>query len=188
MVCLNENITFNKLKLKNNLIKEITNEFDSNFYFQGLEIDEKTKSEITFHNVNNIKEIIRKSIKKLFENDNFIYINMDDNLCVHKFKKGKRDGYFCCKKITKNGDKKQYVCTMHNKNHVPSKRNKNSKNSKIFENSRNINETIIKLHNKKIIKRKMKLKNKKIKINVYGEINFNNIIKRLSQEIYNEFP
>lgn len=192
MVCLNEVISFKKLNLRNNLTNELNDELQRNFYlsdFPQLKLESDIKSELTIKIIDNIKKIIKNKMNDLFSNDNFIFINMDDNICTHKFKKGKNDGRFCCKKITKYGDKNNYVCTRHNKNHIPKKKNKNLKNSKnsnhckIFENNKNIDNSIMKSDNKKIKKRKMKLKNKKIKINVYGEINFNNIIKRLSQEI-----
>lgn len=47
---------------------------------------------------------------------------MNSNNCTYKHKWGKNDGYFCHNKITCNGDKHNYLCTKHNKNHVPKKR------------------------------------------------------------------
>lgn len=177
MVCLNEHLSFNKNKLKNNLIKELNNSIRLEFQIE-IEKNKLLFEKIYKHNENKIKE--------LFLSNHFLYVNMDNNLCSHMFKKGNKEGYFCQKKITKNGDKDNYVCTKHNKNHNPMKKKK----KKIIKD--NIINIPTKSHDKfillkkpygKIYKNKNKMKNKKIKINVYGEINFNNIIKRLSQEI-----
>lgn len=189
MVCLNRYISFDKIKLKNNLSKELNESI-------------KLEFDIYYYNNEKIKNIFEKiykhindKTKELFENNHFLYINMNDNICSHMYKKGKQEGYFCCKKITKNGNKKESVCTKHNKSHIPKKKlkiknNKNSKNCKIFENDKNIDNSIIKMNiNKnKIIKNRLKnnfskIKKRKFKINIYGEINFNYILKRFSQEI-----
>lgn len=196
MVCLNENITFKKLKLQNNLIKEVTSDVDEKFHLQGLKLDEKLKTEITNKNINNIKKIIEKSIKKLFSSDYFIFLNMDDNLCSHKFKRGKYEGNFCCKKITKRGNKEKYVCTKHNKDRIPEKRIKRdinnttkcineSTNNIVFNISSNYNmnsgfkNRILKDNNKnRIFKKKLK-KNNKIFICNGGLIDFKKIFKNI---------
>lgn len=189
MVCLNPVISFDKLKLQNNLIEKITGDVENNFYLYKLDhlkLDSKIKTEITVDIVKNVNKIIKESIKNSFSNDYFIYVNMDDNLCVHKFKKGNKEGYFCCKKITKNGDKNNYVCTKHNKDHKPKKRkNKNLKISKICENNNkhidlDINKKIVINNNRnRIFKKKLKnnKKNKKIFICNSGLIDFKKIFK-----------
>lgn len=183
MVCLNDTITFKKLTLRDNLIKELVNEVDRKYYLHngpGLEkIDGNTKMNLSMSIISDVNKIIKNRIKELFENNNFIYINMDDNICSHIFKKGKYEGHFCCKKITKNGNKKKYVCTKHNPDHIPVKKKYVYKDSII--------DSAMKLSNKvmlsgkpyrKIFKNKFKKKIKK-KIKVFGEINFKNIIERL---------
>lgn len=175
MVCLNENISFRKIKLRDNLIKKVTEKVNNNFYLNELnklKVDSKIKSELAFSIINNVNKIIKDEIKNLFSSDNFIYVNMDDNICGHKFNKGKREGYYCCKKITRNGDKEKYVCTQHNKNHIPKKKKIKYLNQKI---KTGYDSVIFK--NKKIIKRKIKLKKKKIIVK--GIIDFKDIINKL---------
>lgn len=181
MVCLNKNITFEKLKLQNNLIKNVTSDIENKFYLQGLKIDEKSKLELINNNINNIKKIIEESIKNSFSNDNFIYVNMDKNLCTHKYKKGKNDGNFCCKKITKNGNKSKYVCTKHNPDHIPTKKAKIVKKAKIYNDgiintiTRDDKVILCKKNNKNKVFKK-KLKNKII---VHGIIDFKKIMNKL---------
>lgn len=80
-----------------------------------------------------------KYVKEKITEDHFVYLNMNDNICTHKFRKGKRDGEYCCKKITINGNKTKYVCTKHNKDHFPNKRKiKNVIKSTINDNLHNI--------------------------------------------------
>lgn len=182
MVCLNETISFEKKKLKNTLIDKLNESVKLNF---ELDINKDIIEKIMNNNKNKIEE--------LFSSDYFIDITMNRNICSHKIKKGKMEGYLCCKKITINGSKKNYVCTKHNKDHIP-KRKKNKKDNfinspnyilnksskKIFKKEyiKNIN-----FKNKKVFKNKFRRKNK-IKIQVHGEINFNNIMKKLFQDIY----
>lgn len=189
MVCLNENISFRKIKLRDNLIKKVTEKVNNNFYLDklnNLKIESKIKSDLTISIINNVNIIIKNEIKDLFESDHFIYINMDNNICSHKFNKGKKDGYYCCKKITKNGNRNKYVCTKHNPDHIPKKRAKNAKkeknyNDEIINTILGDNKIILcKKTNKKIFKNRFKNKYKfKNKIKIHGEINFKYIMEKL---------
>ena len=114
---------------------------------------------------------------------------MDSNKCVHKYKKGKKEGMFCCKKITKNGNQKQFVCTKHNPDHIPNKRTIKNKQLNVITNksnkfsSKNIyidkipSELGIKKNNQKIYKKNKNIKSKKIIIK--GIINFKDILDKL---------
>lgn len=183
MVCLNDYISFNKLKLRNNLKKEI------NDHILRLDFDldiEKIKLE-------QINKKLNEKLNDLFSSDNFIYLNTNDNHCIHKFKKGKKEGYFCFKQITKNGDKDNYVCTKHNKNHIPKKRIKNikEKTNEILQNqtfknneNKNNNNFIIKIkNNKNKIFKKNKIKNNKKNKKIFvcngGTINIGYILNML---------
>lgn len=177
MVCMNESITFKKLELKKNLKKEFTK-------MVKLEFDMILNEKI----IEKINNKINKKTNELFESDHFIYINMDDNICTHKFKKGKKEGYFCCKKIRTNleGQKEDYLCVTHSKKHIPKKKNIKKYINSTTKNKINIfNSDILKnkdhdiyfkhIKNKKIMKKKRL--NKKIICN--GIINFKDIINKL---------
>lgn len=90
---------------------------DELYYIDGIKDEKK----------NRIKNNIIKEMKKKFESDNFIYLILHDDHCTFKHTRGQNDGKFCCKKITENGDKKNYLCRTHNKNHIPQKRITNNK-------------------------------------------------------------
>lgn len=119
MVCLNENISFNVKTLKKNLSLELKDIIDT---YDNI-LDKKI--------VSSLKNKIEKKIKELFWNDHFIYLNMNPNLCVHKYKKGNNEGYLCSKKIKTNleGQNKDYLCCLHSKKHIPKKRKEKKKNN-----------------------------------------------------------
>lgn len=178
MVVLNDNICFSMKKLRSYLSSDVRN-----FVCRALEYylnDEK---------INKIAKDTENYIKDKLLDDYFIYLTMDDNLCTYKYRRGKKDGNYCCKKITKNGNKKKFVCTKHNPDHIPTKKAKNAKNAK---NAKIYNDGIIntipgdnkvnlcKKTNKKIFKNRFKNKYKfKNKIKIHGEINFKYIIEKL---------
>lgn len=176
MVCLNKNILFNKLKLRDNLKKEIYNTIKLEL---ELELDKII--------IERINKVIHNRIYELFESDHFIYLNMSNDVCSHKYKKGKMDGNFCHKKITKNGCKKNYVCTKHNKNHIPKQKiNITIKQDYISENNdKHVKIDSIDEHNKLRILKKSKInfKNKKrykkISLGYCSILNLNNILKSL---------
>lgn len=173
---MNEYISFNKLKLKKNI-----NNFINNYIIKlefELDIDK-----IKLEKINNTT---KKAVSDFFGDDHQIYLSMNENHCTYKYKKGKYEGRFCCKQITKNGNKNKYICTKHNKDHVPKKRIKKDVKNTInspFKTTDNINLIGFSKNNnykkdyKKIIKKYRKYK--KNKIIVYGEINFNNILTKL---------
>lgn len=118
MVCLNENISFNVKSLKNSLTFEMQN------FIEGYEHIIKDNNKFIF-----LKNQIKKKIDSLFNFDNFIYVNMNPNLCTFKHKRGKNEGYFCCKQIRTNiiDSKKDFLCCKHSKNHIPKKRKEKKK-------------------------------------------------------------
>lgn len=188
MVCLNESIMFNKKKLTKNIPAEINEmirlEFD---YFIEKKILEKI-----------YKKINEKS-KELFSNNHFLYINMDDSVCTHMYKRGRNEGYLCHKKIRTNlnGETKDYLCTKHSKKHIPKKNNKFSKVNKISKIHKHDNILInkekiedINLKNKenhinknknRIIKKKLRNNKKYRKIFICngGTLNIGNILNKL---------
>lgn len=179
MVCLNENISFNKINLKNNLNNEMIQHIRLNF---ELDLNKDMMEKII--------RSVKNKFNDLFSSNHFIYLNMNNNLCTHMFRKGKKEGYFCCKKINSNGDKHEYVCTKHNKKHIPKKKimkknnnfsnEKNKVNIKIDKSKKDyINVLDVKSNNKRILKNKRKNINKKVKLTIHGEINFKDIMKKL---------
>lgn len=127
MVCLNENISFNIKSLKKNLSLEIQNFMEE---YEYLIKDKK----ITF-----LKEQIHKKINSLFNLDHFIYINMNENHCTYKHKRGRNEGYFCCKKIRSNNPKKVFLCVKHDKDHVPLRRKKKNNKEQKYSNNNDVN-------------------------------------------------
>jgi hypothetical protein len=113
MVCLNEKLPINLAQMKKNIIYELDSIIEHNLYYLD-EIDEEKKTKI--------KNSITKEFKNKINTDLFIYRIMDDNYCTFKHNRGKHDGEFCCRRITINGDKKKYLCRVHNKDHVPNKK------------------------------------------------------------------
>lgn len=184
MVVINETITFNMKLLRNNLstcVKDFISQ-SLNYYLEKNIIEKISKNSGDY-----IKE-------KLME-DYFVNICMDRKICSHKFRKGKNEGKFCCKKINTNlpeNAKEDFMCIKHSKKHIPRKKN-NSKNLlKVPEDSQKIDIKLIKnnihgnlheinkLNNKKIIKRKNR-KNKFLKIIIGNPctLNFSSIFKNL---------
>lgn len=173
MVVLNKYISFEKIRLNNNLNKYINENIRLDFI---LNLDEII--------IEKIKMKINKTINEFFENDYQIYNSMNNNHCTYKHRKGMKEGHYCCKKITKNGNKKKYLCTKHNPEHIPEKKAKKAKimeitkinNNRIINNTNSRDNKVIVFKKSNKNKFKKKLKNKII---VHGEINFKNIIKKL---------
>lgn len=100
---------------------------------------------------------------------------MDENYCVHKFTKGKKEGYYCSKKINTNlesGESKDFLCCKHSKKHIPKKKIKHqpsANNDNIIDDEKIKNNIIDNKIDKNIYKRnkinKMYLYNRKIKFN-----------------------
>ncbi len=163
MICLNESINFNKKNLEKNLVNELGQMIKLEF---ELDLDNRI--------IEKINKSIKDKINQCFNYDHFIYKNMDNKYCTHKYKRGKQDGYFCCKKINTNlnGKDKDYLCASHSKIHIPKKRiDKNTGTA--------INTAIGKSNydNRKIFKKKKNKKN--IYICNYGLLNISKILTRL---------
>lgn len=187
MVILNVDFNINRLYFINsieNIMKQIMEKYFEDEII-AKKIDEKKK---IFNN-------IIKDKMEYITSDYFWYLN--SNNCVHKFKKGKREGFMCQKKINTNieNNKKDYLCCKHSKLHVPKKR-LNKKLDKIFEKSKNksyheknnnIIENKIKIsyinNNKNDRRRIEKKKNKKNKLKIFicngGLIDFKDIFNNI---------
>lgn len=89
----------------------------------------KTLDELFFNNENKdeyIKYILKnnnESLKEIFNSDNNIYLFINNNYCVHKYKRGNREGQICGAKIEINSD--NYLCSRHNRSYKPKQRNYN---------------------------------------------------------------
>lgn len=115
MVVLNDFLPINILSLKihiTNKLKEVLNEELDNF------IEDVKKKRIM--------EKIIENIKDTLSSDYFLYLIMHDNYCTHKFKKGKKEGHYCAKKIKSNNSKKMYLCCKHDPGHIPVTKIKNN--------------------------------------------------------------
>jgi hypothetical protein len=113
MVYLNKFINFNVNKLKNNLVNELNQIIKLDFEF---DLDSSI--------INKINKSINNKMKECFDSDHFINVNMDNNVCIYKHKRGNKNGYFCHRKINTNlnGEKDDFLCVKHSKKHIPTKR------------------------------------------------------------------
>lgn len=193
MGCLNEKLPIDMKMMKKVILQEIDDIIDHELYY--VNDIEKVKKE-------RLKNNIIKELKNKFNSDHFIYRIIHEDHCNFKHERGKNDGKFCCKRITINGNKKKYICRVHNKDHVPKKKIKllddksfeNSKNNKILEKSKNIinkNNSILlrtdisknlnknyheKIKNIKKIKNPLKCRNPKTYINNFNINDFKRVI------------
>lgn len=182
MVCLNRKLPINVFIMKKEIISILNG------------IVEESLEHIDFIN-DGKKEKIKSNIIKEFKNeidrDFFIYRIIDEEHCIHKYRKGNKEGEFCGKKIKTTlglDEKKDFLCCKHSKKHIPKRKTKSKKadiiskttnNSLIINNyeknkeNNNINNKI----NKNIYKynkiNKMYLYNRKnyIKKNVNSSVN-----------------
>lgn len=152
MVCLNEKLPIDYGYLRKIFVEELAIILDNELNcVYDIKNDRKEK----------IKNNIIEEFKNRVNSNNIIERIIHKDHCIHKYKKGKKDGNICCKKITKNGNKKKYVCTIHNKDHVPKKKIlKNNTNNKSIDLLNNINESEImsKLTNSRVDKNFIKSK------------------------------
>jgi hypothetical protein len=174
MGCGNKKLPINVKQMKNILLKEIDYIIDDKLYFLDVFFDVSKEDKNNYENkIKKFKDSIIKEIKNKIGTDNFIYNIMDNDHCTYKHKRGKKDGEFCCKKITKNGDNKKFVCTVHNRDHKPIKKIKPYEdislkdNISIPDNIKNTNDNISDsiINNNKMLNTKKNIcfKNDKIK-------------------------
>lgn len=168
MVCLNENLTINIKQMKNIFISKLDNIIEHELhYIEGINDIKKDK----------IKNAIIKEIKNEMNTDYFMYSIMDDKYCTYKHSRGKKEHQFCCKKITNNGNSKKYVCTIHNKLHIPKKKvnfNISDKNINIMDKYENNGYNNLKLIEYKNIDPILESKNKKKRKNINSKMIKNN--------------
>jgi hypothetical protein len=110
MVCLNTDIPINYIHFIKNIPDEITEEIKDIIDIEKL----------SDKDMNIILKKINSYIKKLFSNDYFIYLLISSKHCVHKYKRGKKDGTYCCSKI--EIDDKNFLCSRHNRKYTPNSR------------------------------------------------------------------
>lgn len=174
MVCLNKELPINISIMKEEIISILDNIIKERLeYIDNIEKEKKER----------IKSNIIKDFKNGINKDFFIYKIIDENYCVHKFTKGKKEGYYCGKKINTNleyGESRDFLCCKHSKKHIRKKKVKRQKsannNSIIIETDEkskinNINNKIDKNIYKRNKINKMYLYNKKIKIKNIDYIN-----------------
>lgn len=163
MVVLNDflPICISSLKLHlSNKIREVLDE-RLDYFIESSTVIKKTKKKNIFDNIIN-------DIKTTISSDHFLYLVMHDNYCVYKYKKGKKEGQYCAKKIRSNNPKKVYLCCQHDKEHIPKKK-KTNKNINIEtkntynKNDHNIDISDSKKNNKSEIIEKLIIQNKQIK-------------------------
>lgn len=110
MVYLNKSILFDISLLKKYLTLELEEFIEDELY--------------AYLHKEKIKNKIKNKIYELFNYDSFVYKTMDENICIFKHMRGKKEGHFCTRKINTNliDGKKDYLCTIHSKKHVPKKK------------------------------------------------------------------
>lgn len=116
MVCLNNKLPIDLSLMKKVIISELENIIKNELYYI-LDKNEK---------IEKINNNIIKELKNRFNTDLFIQRIIHNENCIYKHKRGNKESQLCCKKITINGDKENFVCTKHNKKHIPKKRNINN--------------------------------------------------------------
>lgn len=184
MVCLNDKLPIDYNRLRSLFAEELSNIIEYEIYYiDGLKHEKKEKIK------NNIINAFKNKMNSNFIIEQVIH---KDN-CIYKYKKGKKDDMVCCKKITKNGDKYKYVCTTHNKNHIPKPKNSieksetNNYNNIPIQKSCEIKEKKV-IRNSKIYKKDFR-NNIKIKTLYIENININlimNSLKKYSKCSYSE--
>lgn len=136
MTVLNEKVPINIRQMKMQILLEIDEVVENELYYID-NINNKIK--------NQLKKNIIKNMKEKINMDIFIYNIMDNNHCTYKHRRGKNEGKFCCKNITKKGNKKKYVCRTHNKDHIPEKKVKPLNDISSEDNSSTLNKKIEKM-------------------------------------------
>lgn len=167
MTYLNEIVPINMKALKKLIIEKIEDEIENQLYlldiiFPDLKKYIEDNKKIYNEKINRIKNNISKNVRNIISSDHFCYMVMDDNRCTYKHNRGSNDGKFCCKNITKKGNKKNFVCRIHNKYHIPEKKIKPC-NDKSLETFENLNKNNIQAVNTSCISNdEISLENKKI--------------------------
>lgn len=172
MVCLNKKVPIDLSLMKKVIISELENIIKNKLCYI-LDKNEK---------IEKINKNIINELKNRFNTDLFIQRMVHNENCIYKYKRGSKESQLCCNKITINGDKENFVCTKHNKKHIPIKRNINNisvkKSIELFKENENVN---VKLSGQNIInndREDIPSKDKRLKHNVINKNNFK-IIKKI---------
>lgn len=196
MVCLNSKIPVNLNTLENVIYNRLNAILDN-------ELDHLLEKKT----IEKVKTNVLKILTKEMKTDNFIYNIIHEDNCGFKHRRGKNDGKFCCRKSKTNikDGKKDYLCSVHSKKHIPKTKIKNENkmasielldfdphkinNSNTFDNLNIVsNEKIIKNNNlifKDISLEKNNInKNSRKKIN-NKKLNINFLEKRINYYSYN---
>jgi hypothetical protein len=200
MGCINKKLPINLQQMKKVLLKEIDYIINDKLYFldimfESLKNDIKKDEEKYNNKIKKLKDNMIKEIGSKFDSDNFIYNIIDDNHCTFKHTRGKNDGKFCCKNITINGNKKKYICRIHNKEHIAKKKINKLTNLNIRSTEAISNNIIIeKDKNNKIISDNIRIlqndKNSNKTVNIKKNIENNNkfgIIKKNKENLRNKY-
>lgn len=191
MVCLNKNLPINISIMKKEIISILDFIIEEKLkYIDGINHEKKERIR---------KNIIKDFISEI-DRDFFIYKIIDENHCVHKYKRGERQGQYCVKKINTNLDineKKDFLCCKHSKKHKPKKKIKGqpsaNNNCIIIETDEKSKINIIdnkidkniykrnKINKMYLYNRKIKIKNNKVESINSSFSSFNNNI------LYNSF-
>lgn len=165
MVVLNSEILVNKNKMIGS-IRDIMEQVLHKYFDEEMLVDNVEKKRKI------LQEVINEKLCRI-KDKHFWHINCSEEVCTHFFKRGKKEGYMCHKKIKTNieGDKKDFLCCTHSKLHIPKTCKK--KITKPIEK---------KIHDvKKIIKIREKVEKKRRKIYICnsGNLNLSKILSEL---------
>lgn len=113
MVVLNSEILVNKNKMIGS-IRDIMEQVLHKYFDEEMLVDNVEKKRKI------LQEVINEKLCRI-KDKHFWHINCSEKVCTHFFKRGKKEGYMCHKKIKTNieGDKKDFLCCTHSKLHIP---------------------------------------------------------------------
>lgn len=114
MVVLNNSLPIDYNYLKKNISTKLNDSVLNileNIFYKNEEKDKK--------NINYILKNIKIDLKNMLDENRFIDKNINYNYCNHIYKRGKHEGYMCCKKIfiKPNSDEQKYKCSRHCRNY-----------------------------------------------------------------------
>lgn len=171
MPCLNKKLVVDFHKMKSVFVQELENIINNEFYYIDVVTNEKKYK---------IKNIIVKDFKNKINENNIIEKIIPDNHCIHKYKRGNKEGNYCCNKIRTNlykNDKKDYLCCKHSKKHIPKKRNtKNDTDINLLNENKNVLQ-------KYIVSETLKDDNKKTNYKYKNENKNNYLQKHINKNI-----
>ena len=100
MPCLNDKLPINYSELRKIFVEELDEIIKDNLYYIDGENEKKEK----------FKNKIIDEFKNRINTNIIIERVIHPMNCIHKYKKGKKESYYCCKNITDKGNKNKFVC------------------------------------------------------------------------------